>query len=62
MINLLKKKHHNFINFWDRVNFMELAKNESLKIKIDNYSGPLEVLLDLAKFQKVDLANISITQ
>ena len=34
----------------------------SLKIDIDNYSGPLEVLLDLAKAQKVDLANISITQ
>ena len=41
---------------------MELAENETLKIKIDNYSGPLEVLLDLAKFQKVDLTNISITQ
>ena len=33
-----------------------------LKVNIDNYSGPLEVLLDLAKAQKVDLANISITQ
>ena len=62
MINLLKKKHHNFTNFWSRVNFMELSENESLKIKIDNYSGPLEVLLDLAKSQKVNLANISITQ
>ena len=41
---------------------MELEKNESLKIKIDNYSGPLEVLLDLAKSQKVNLANISVTQ
>jgi len=41
---------------------MKLAYNESLKIKIDNYSGPLEVLLDLAKSQKVNLANISITQ
>ena len=41
---------------------MELAENETLKIKIDNYSGPLDVLLNLAKFQKVDLANISITQ
>ena len=41
---------------------MELAENETLKIKIDNYSGPLEVLLNLAKFQKVDLASISITQ
>ena len=36
--------------------------NKSLKINIDNYSGPLEVLLDLAKTQKVDLASISITQ
>ena len=41
---------------------MELATHESLKVKIDNYSGPLEVLLDLAKAQKVDLANISVTQ
>ena len=41
---------------------MEPATYEALKIKIDNYSGPLEVLLDLAKSQKVDLANISITQ
>ena len=41
---------------------MQMADSESLKINIDNYSGPLEVLLDLAKAQKVDLANISITQ
>ena len=33
-----------------------------MKIDIDNYSGPLDVLLDLAKSQKVDLTNISITQ
>ena len=41
---------------------MELSGADSLKIKIDNYSGPLEVLLDLAKAQKVDLASISIAQ
>ena len=41
---------------------MQTDKNESLKINIDNYNGPLEVLLDLAKAQKVDLASISITQ
>ena len=41
---------------------MKLAKNESIKINIDNYSGPLEVLLELAKSQKVNLTNISITQ
>ena len=41
---------------------MDDVINKSLKINIDNYSGPLEILLDLAKTQKVDLANISITQ
>ena len=41
---------------------MKLEKKEELKIKIDNYSGPLEVLLDLAKSQKVNLTNISISQ
>jgi len=41
---------------------MEAIENKELKIKIDNYSGPLDVLLDLAKMQKVDLAGISITQ
>tara|TARA_B100000029_G_C17448003_1_gene913928 strand:- start:110 stop:847 length:738 start_codon:yes stop_codon:yes gene_type:complete len=38
------------------------TSSELLKVKIDNYSGPLDVLLDLAKTQKVDLTNISITQ
>ena len=41
---------------------MDLTSNELLKINIDNYSGPLEVLLDLAKSQKVDLATISISE
>jgi segregation and condensation protein A len=41
---------------------MQTDKNDSLKVNIDNYNGPLEVLLDLAKAQKVDLASISITQ
>ena len=37
-------------------------EKETFKIQIDNYSGPLDVLLDLAKSQKVDLVDISITQ
>ena len=41
---------------------MQSAIKSTLKIDIDNYSGPLEVLLELAKAQKVNLANISITQ
>ena len=41
---------------------MDHNTNKSLKINIDNYSGPLDVLLDLAKTQKVDLEDISISQ
>jgi segregation and condensation protein A len=41
---------------------MESIKYNQISVNIPNYSGPLEVLLDLAKNQKVDLADISITQ
>ena len=40
---------------------MESNKENQISINIPNYTGPLEVLLDLAKSQKVDLAEISIT-
>ena len=38
------------------------SDNSLFKVDIDNYSGPLDVLLDLAKAQKVDLEEISITK
>ena len=41
---------------------MESNINNSFLVDIPNYNGPLEILLDLAKNQKVDLANISITK
>ena len=41
---------------------MESNKKIPIPIEIPNYSGPLEVLLDLAKAQKVDLTKISITK
>ena len=41
---------------------MESNNNKKISINIPNYNGPLEVLLDLAKTQKVDLAKISITK
>ena len=41
---------------------MESNLNNSISIEIPNYSGPLEVLLNLAKTQKVDLTKISITK
>ena len=41
---------------------MESNNLNQISINIPNYSGPLEVLLDLAKNQKVDLAEISITK
>ncbi len=41
---------------------MESKKANKISIDIPNFSGPLEVLLDLAKTQKVNLAEISITK
>ena len=41
---------------------MESKIDNKISINIPNYNGPLEVLLDLAKTQKVDLAEISITK
>jgi segregation and condensation protein A len=38
------------------------SNNRSISVDIPNFSGPLEVLLDLAKSQKVNLAEISITK
>ncbi len=41
---------------------MESKNVNQISVDIPNYSGPLEVLLNLAKNQKVDLAEISITK
>ena len=41
---------------------MESNNSKQISISIPNFSGPLEVLLELAKTQKVDLAEISITK
>ena len=41
---------------------MESNTKNRIPVEIPNYSGPLEVLLDLAKTQKVDLTKISITK
>ena len=40
-----------------------MTENDSnnFSVELENYQGPLDVLLDLAKTQKVDLENISIT-
>ena len=40
---------------------MESKYLDQISIDIPNFSGPLETLLDLAKNQKVDLTDISIT-
>ena len=41
-----------------------MIQNDSalFKVDIENYHGPLELLLDLAKSQKVNLEDISITK
>ena len=41
---------------------MESNDTNQFKVKLTQYSGPLDVLLDLAKSQKVNLENISITK
>jgi segregation and condensation protein A len=41
---------------------MESIVKKNISIEIPNFSGPLTVLLDLAKTQKVDLTKISITK
>ncbi len=40
---------------------MSFNDSEFFNVQIENYNGPLDVLLDLAKAQKVNLENISIT-
>ena len=39
-----------------------LEKDSLFNVDIENYNGPLDVLLDLAKAQKVNLEDISITK
>jgi len=41
---------------------MQSIDSNNFKVNLSNYNGPLEVLLDLAKSQKVDLEKISITK
>ena len=41
---------------------MSFNDSEFFNVQIENYSGPLDVLLDLAKAQKVNLEKISITK
>jgi len=41
---------------------MESKEPNNISVDIPNYSGPLEILLNLAKTQKVNLAEISVTK
>jgi segregation and condensation protein A len=40
---------------------MSVIDSNNFNVDLENYQGPLDILLDLAKAQKVDLENISIT-
>ena len=40
---------------------MSNIDSNNFNVDLENYQGPLNILLDLAKAQKVDLENISIT-
>ena len=41
---------------------MSVSDSTLFNVDVNNYNGPLDVLLDLAKAQKVDLEEISITK
>ena len=41
---------------------MNTNRTSDFSVNLNNYSGPLDVLLDLAKSQKVDLEEISVTK
>ena len=41
---------------------MDAIDSKNFNVDLINYQGPLDILLDLAKAQKVDLENISITK
>ena len=41
---------------------MDNLDNNHFEVKLNTYNGPLDVLLELAKSQKVNLENISITK
>ena len=41
---------------------MELTDSNQFNVELSEYKGPLDVLLELAKSQKVDLEKISVTR
>ena len=45
---------------WLKTNFNEDQVIESLIVDVDGYEGPLDVLLTLARSQKVDVRKISV--
>ena len=47
----------------DNINQNTVTENNNqFNLTIDGYEGPIDLLLDLAKKQKVDLSNISILE
>lgn len=49
-------------DFANVVPFDEMSDAERLVVSLDGYEGPLDLLLSLARTQKVDIAKISILQ
>jgi len=44
----------------DTVDVAERLANETLIVDLDGYEGPLDILLVMARTQKVDMRNISV--
>lgn len=58
----IKGLNQNFQEDPPRIDFEERNEADILLLKIDGFEGPIEVLLELARNQKVDLRHVSILQ
>lgn len=45
---------------WDETPVVEISPDEAMRIDIEGFSGPLDLLLALARTHKIDLAKLSI--
>jgi len=62
MVSELAFNNQDFQEDPPRVRSASVDDTDALLLNIDGYEGPIDVLLDLARSQKVDLAQISILQ
>ena len=56
----MKDKPENIPDLWENAQEDRTSDDPQLVVDVDGFEGPLDLLLELARRQKVDLAKISI--